>query len=290
MVTDAVWSDYDKDGWEDLIVTREWNSIAVLKNVNGKKLVPQIIPEMEEHKGLWYTIAAGDFDNDGDNDYIAGNLGQNHRFTVNTRYPLTLYVLDIDMDGNIDPVSTAYWKDTSNVMTEYPINFLDELYGQSVYFQNKFKDYKSFSYATIDDILDENILKRLEFKLNVNTTSSYILWNDKDQFRWEVLPECLQLSPITKVIIRDLNGDDYPDVLLGGNDYTYDVSTGNYDANKGMVLLNRGENQSFEILAPSQSGILLQGMLESLLYFEGDTSLVVAGFNRSEVAVFEHQK
>jgi hypothetical protein len=177
MVTDAIWSDYDNDGWIDLIV-REWNSIAVLKNMNGKELVPQIIPGMEEHKGFWYTIAAGDFDNDGDNDYIAGNLGQNHRFTVNARYPLTLYVLDIDMDGNIDPVSTAYWKDTSNVMTEYPINFLDELYGQSVYFQNKFKDYKSFSYATIDDILDENILKRLEFKLNVNTTSSYILWND----------------------------------------------------------------------------------------------------------------
>ena len=44
MVTDAVWSDYDNDGWEDLLVAREWNSIVVLKNVNGKELVPQIIP------------------------------------------------------------------------------------------------------------------------------------------------------------------------------------------------------------------------------------------------------
>ncbi len=79
-------------------------------------------------------------------------------------------------------------------------------------------------------------------------------------------------------------------MLLGGNDHTYDVSTGYYDANKGMVLLSRGDKQSFEILTPSQSGILLQGMLESLLYFEGDTSLVVAGFNRSKVAVYEHQK
>jgi hypothetical protein len=290
MVTDAVWSDYDKDGWEDLIVTREWNSIAVLKNVNGKKLVPQIIPGMEEHKGLWYTIAAGDFDNDGDNDYIAGNLGQNHRFTVSDQYPLTLYVLDIDMDGNIDPVSTAYWKDSTDVMKEYPINYLDELSGQSVYFQKKFHDYKSFSFATIDNILDENIMKRVNLKLNVNTTSSYILWNDKGQFRWEALPKCLQVAPITKIIVRDFNRDNYPDVLLGGNDYTYDYSTGYYDANKGMVLLSRGDKQSFEILTPSQSGILLQGMLESLLYFEGDTSLIVAGFNRSKVAVYEHHK
>ena len=92
------------------------------------------------------------------------------------------------------------------------------------------------------------------------------------------------------MIVTDFNGDKYPDVLLGGNDYTFDVSTGYYDANKGMVLLSKGDKQSFDILTPSQSGILLQGMLESLLYFEGDTSLVVAGFNRSKVAVFEHHK
>jgi hypothetical protein len=194
------------------------------------------------------------------------------------------------MDGNIDPVSTAYWKDSTDVMKEYPVNFLDELYGQSVYFQKKFLDYKSFSYATIKDILDESIMKRVKLKLKVNTTSSYILWNDKGQFKWEELPKCLQLGPITKTIIRDLNGDDFPDVLLGGNDHTYDVSTGYYDANKGMVLLSGGDKQSFEILTPSKSGILLQGMLESLLYFEGDTSLIVAGFNRSKVAVYEHHK
>ena len=92
------------------------------------------------------------------------------------------------------------------------------------------------------------------------------------------------------MIVRDFNGDNYPDVLLGGNDYTYDVSTGYYDANKGMVLLSKGEKQSFDVLPPSQSGILLQGMVESLLYFEGDTPLVVAGFNRSKVAVYEHHK
>ena len=290
MVTDAIWSDYDKDGWEDLIVTREWNSIAVLKNVDGKELVPQVIPGMEEHHGFWYTIAAGDFDKDGDNDYIAGNLGQNHRFTVNDQYPLNLYVLDIDMDGNIDPISAAFWKDTNNVMTEYPVNFLDELYGQSGYFQKKFTDYKSFSYATLNDIINENIMKRVMLKLKVNTTSSFILWNDDGKFRWEALPKSLQFGPVTKSIIRDLNGDDYPDVLLGGNDHTYDVSTGYYDANKGMVMLSLGKRQSFEILPPSRSGILLQGMLESLLWFEGDTSIIVAGFNRSKVAVYKHKK
>ncbi|TAL62403.1 MAG: hypothetical protein EPN88_13325 [Bacteroidetes bacterium] len=95
------------------------------------------------------------------------------------------------------------------------------------------------------------------------------------------------------MIVEDFNGDNYPDVLIGGNDYTFDIATGYYDANKGIVLLNKGKQQekekpTFEVLGPSQSGILLQGMVESLLYFKGDTSLVVAGFNREKAAVFEH--
>jgi hypothetical protein len=287
MVTDAIWNDYDNDGWEDLIVAREWNTILILKNINGKKLEPPNIQGMVEHQGLWYSVTAGDFDMDGDNDYIAGNLGENNRFTISEQYPLTLYVLDIDNDGRIDPISTAYWKDQNDVMKEYPINYLDEMSGQSAYFQKLFPDYKSFSYATINDILDENIMKRVKFKMNVNTASSYVLWNDSGTFRWEKLPLSLQVSPITKAIVRDFNADGYPDILLGGNDHTYDVSTGYYDANKGFVLLSKGKEQSFEVVPPSKSGILLNGMVESLLYFDGDTPLVVAGINREKAVVYK---
>lgn len=293
MVTDAVWTDYDKDGWEDLLVAREYNSVVLLKNMNGKELVPQIIPGLEAKRGIWYSLVAGDFDQDGDDDYIVGNLGDNHRFNVSDKYPLNLYAIDLEMDGTIDPLITAYWPDKNGKMTEYPINYLDELWSQSGFFQARFKDYAPFSFTGFRDMLDENILKRLEFKLDVNTTSNYILWNDKGNFRWEKLPILLQVSPIKKMIVQDLNGDNYPDVLIGGNDYSYDVPTGYYDANKGIVLLNKGNKQekgkpAFEVLTPSQTGMLLQGMVESLLYFKGDTSLVVAGFNRAKVAVFEH--
>lgn len=295
MVTDAIWTDYDNDGWEDLLVARDWNSIVMFKNINGKKLVPQNIPELNSKRGIWYSLAAGDFNKDGYTDYIVGNLGENNRFTASDKYPLNLYSIDIDGDGIIDPVISAYWPDPSGKMKEYPLNYFDELESQSPFFELKYKDYASFSYAGISDMFDANILKRLQFKLDVNTTSSYILWNEKGKFRWEKLPRLLQVSPIKKMIVQDFNGDGWPDILIGGNDYTYDVSTGNYDSNKGIVLLNKGKNQvkgefPFEVLTPSQSGILLQGMVESLLYFKGDTSLVVAGFNRDKAVVFEHHK
>jgi hypothetical protein len=291
MVTDAVWTDYDNDGWEDLLVAREWNSLVFFKNNNGRELTPVIIPEIEARRGIWYSVCSCDFDKDGDNDYIAGNLGENHRFTVNNHYPLKLYALDFEMDGTIDPLITSYWPDKNGKMKEYPVNYLDELWSQSSYFRNRFRDYATFSYTDIDGIFNEELIKRVEFTLDVNTTSSYIIWNDNGKFTWEKLPSPLQVSPISKMIAEDLNGDNMPDLIIGGNDYTYDVSTGFYDAGKGFVLLNKGNRQSgggaiFKVLKPSESGLLLNGMLESLLFYKGDTSLVLAGFNRAGISVF----
>jgi enediyne biosynthesis protein E4 len=171
-------------------------------------------------------------------------------------------------------------------MKEFPVNYLDDLVAQSSFFKKKFKSYASFSYAPIDDIFDREIMKRIQLKLNVNTISSYVIWNNKGKFRWDKLPSEIQVSPVKKMIVRDFNGDNYPDILCAGNDYTYDVSTGYYDANKGVILLSKGKNQSFDVMTPSESGLVLQGMVESLLYFKGDTSLVVAGINRGKTSVF----
>jgi hypothetical protein len=66
MVTDALWTDYDNDGWEDLLVVREWDSPLFLKNMNGKELVPQVIPELDDLHGIWYSVASGDLDLDGE--------------------------------------------------------------------------------------------------------------------------------------------------------------------------------------------------------------------------------
>ena len=77
----------------------------------------------------------------------------------------------------------------------------------------------------------------MELKLHVNTISSCILWNENGKFRWEKLPEEVQVSPVKKMIVHDLNNDKYPDVIIAGNDYTWDVSTGYFDALKGNNII-----------------------------------------------------
>ncbi len=286
MTTDAIWSDYDGDGWEDLLIAREWNTISIMKNVNGERFLSQEIPEIEGNHGLWYSITAGDFDQDGDDDYLLGNLGNNHRFHVSDEYPMNLYAIDFDMNGTLDPVSTAYWKDENDIMKEYPINYYDELVAQIPLIAKKYNDYKSFSFATIDDIFDASIKERMIYQFKVNTTSSYVLWNDQGKFKWEELPKVAQVAPIKKTVVHDFNNDAFPDVILAGNDYTYDVSTGYYDSNKGLILLSKNEKPLSDLRTPSQSGLVLQGMVESLLFFDGENPLLVAGFNRDKVETF----
>jgi len=286
MTTDAVWSDYNGDGWEDLLIAREWNSICVLQNVKGERLTSQEIPELEAIHGLWYSITAADFDGDGDDDYILGNLGENHRFTISDQYPLRVYAVDLDMNGTIDPISTAYWKDQQDVMREYPINYLDELIAQSGFIAKKYPDYASFSYATAHEIIDSLMSNKQSYIFYVNTTSSYVLWNDKGKFVIDKLPRQSQVSPLKKTIVTDLNGDGLPDAILTGNDHTFDVSTGYYDANKGLVLVSENGKPLAKLLKPSETGLAIQGMVESLLYFGDKDKLLVVGLNRKLVEVF----
>ena len=288
MVTDALWTDYDGDGWSDILVAREWSSVTIIKNKEGKSLELVDDELLEQKHGLWSGLAAGDFDNDGDQDYILGNLGWNHRFTVNDKYPMKLYAIDLDKNGVIDPITTAYWKDEEGNMQEYPVNYLDELAAQSPFFRKMFTSYTKFSATTIKEIINPDTIAA-QRKLYVNTTSSYVLWNDNGKFTWKELPADIQVAPAKKMMVKDFNEDAYLDILITGNDYTFDVSTGNYDANKGLVLLGTG-SKSFTLMPPSKSGLLLQGQVESLIYFEGDTSYLVTGINRKKVEVYQHIK
>lgn len=285
MVTDAVWADIDGDGWKDLLAAREWNSIALLKNREGRELQAAEEESLAGRHGFWSAISAADLDGDGDDDFIVGNLGENHRFHVSEQYPMGLYAIDLDDNETIDPLATAFWKDANGQMQEYPVNYLDELAAQSPFFRKKFTSYTNFSLSTIDSILDRSAIGA-EAKYQVNTTSSYVLWNEGGKLQWERLPPAVQIAPVKKILLRDFNGDGQPDVLLAGNDYSYDVSTGYYDANRGIVLLNKGK-RAFEVLPPSRSGLALKGQAEALEFFEGDTSWLVVGINRGHVRVYK---
>jgi hypothetical protein len=75
MACDAVWTDYDKDGWIDLLIVGEWMPLKFLKNDHGKFIDATPASGISDKSGWWSSVTKGDFDNDGDDDFIVGNLG-----------------------------------------------------------------------------------------------------------------------------------------------------------------------------------------------------------------------
>ena len=99
MVTDAIWTDYDTDGDLDLMILGEWMSIIFFENQSGNLKKASHIKGLENMEGWWFSLAKADFDHDGDDDYLVGNLGLNHKYKASPKYPFDIYYDDFDHNG-----------------------------------------------------------------------------------------------------------------------------------------------------------------------------------------------
>jgi hypothetical protein len=88
--------------------------------------------------------------------------------------------------------------------------------------------------------------------------------------------------------VCDADGDGNLDLMLVGNDYGIEVSTGRYDALNGWVLKGDGEG-GFAALNISESGFYVPGNGKSLVKLRGANgqALFVAGQNRATLKVFK---
>ncbi|MEE9462184.1 MAG: VCBS repeat-containing protein, partial [Bacteroidales bacterium] len=105
LISAALWSDFNKDGWPDLILAGEWMPIKFYQNVRGVFQDVTRNTSLENYTGWWNSLVAADFDKDGDMDYVAGNLGLNTRFKVSQDQPMRIVAKDFDMNGTLDPVT-----------------------------------------------------------------------------------------------------------------------------------------------------------------------------------------
>jgi hypothetical protein len=287
LVCDALFTDFDNDGWPDLIMAGEWMPITMLRNDHGKFVNITANTGIAKQFGLWTSIVAGDFRHTGRTDYIVGNLGRNSLMQASDQYPVYVTGKDFDNSG-YSAIPSIFLKDETGELKEFPIAGRDDMTKQMISMKKKFTDYKSYAKATIDEILSPEQRKGA-LRLKANMLKSCFLRNDGNgKFTLIPLPMEAQISTINGMEVGDFDGDSNLDVMMNGNDFGTDASIGRYDALNGLVLKGDGKG-GFKPLSILQSGIYIPGNGKALVKLRNGKGqvLVAASQNKDYLKIFK---
>ena len=255
MVTDGVWLDVDGDGRLDLVTAGEWMPVQVHLN-DGTRL--RTVAQSTPLRGWWYSLAAGDFDEDGRPDLVAGNLGLNHSYTTSSSSRLGVYAHNFTGNQTTDVVLTQ-----KVGATEYPLAGMAPL-GRAIYTTAvKFPTYGSFAQATLAQLFSPAQLEQ-SLHYEADTFASIVLHNDGGgAFSASALPNLAQISPIRGIVPHDVDGDGHLDLIVAGNLYDAEPNTPRADAGNGLWLRGDGQGR-FTPVPASTSGFLAPGNASGL--------------------------
>ena len=285
MVTSALWTDVDGNGWPDLLLTVEWGSIRFLRNDRGVFKDETVSSGLAQRTGWWNGIQGRDLDGDGDIDYVTTNLGWNTPYQPTVSRPEVLFY------GTLPEV-----RDPRILEAFHEDNLLSFRRGRTCILRAipnlvpRFPSYGSFARSSVRDTFDETVLSKLS-RYEVNTSASCVLMNQgKDGFSFHPLPRIAQTAPAHGVVLVDFNADGLTDICLAQNFYHAQPEIGPLAGGVGQLLSNQGGGQ-FDPIPAKVSGLSVWQDARSLsvtdLNDDGWPDLFF-GVNDGEIAAFEN--
>ncbi|TAH09007.1 MAG: RNA-binding protein [Sphingobacteriia bacterium] len=282
MVTAALWTDIDNDGWQDLIITGEWMPIVIYINNRGILIRSTKNILLEQQRGWWNCINAADFDKDGDLDYIVGNLGVNNKFNVSLKTPLTVYANDFDSNGYIESIITYYLNNK-----EYTISGRDQIASVLPSIKKKFDNYSKFAEAEFHQIFSQSDLQNAVVKKVTTFESVYLENKGNGVFVMSALPIDAQFSTIQTTQILDFDKDGNLDILIAGNNYNPEFTIGQYDGFSGLILLGNGKGK-FKKMLNKDCGFVYKGEARSTAIMTiNRKKCLLTTINNNKLLVFE---
>lgn len=275
LVTQGQWFDLNKDGKKDLLITTEWGGIYAFMNTNGHFEKTTIT----DKKGWWNFVYPVDMNNDGNVDFIAGNLGLNSRLKATDKQPIRLYVNDFDDNGQKEQILTYYLEGK-----EIPFANKDELQKQIPIIKKRFLYAEDFAKASLTDLFTAEKLQSSTV-LEANYLKNAILMNDgKMHFTLHEMPWQAQLTPYKTACVLDSNANGLPEVMLGGNFYDNNIQMGRYDADFGTILSLNAQHQ---LTASTLNGLVIKGQIRHILpiHIQGKQCFIVAWNNDSTMVI-----
>jgi len=279
MVTAALWTDLDVDGWPDLLVATEWGPVRAFLNERGT------LRERTDLgfgiAGLWTSLAAADFNGDGRPDIVAGNIGLNTPY----RAPAILYAGDFRGGGGSQIVE-AHVEDGRLL----PRRTRQELGSQIPQVLRKFPKNDAYARATLEEIIGERLAGATRLEA-IELRSGVFLSRPDGTWRFADLPRIVQVAPLQGLAIADFSGDGRTDIFAVQNSFAPATSTGRFDGGAGQLLLGDGAG-NFAAVPPAESGLVVPGDAKALLTLDlngdGWPDLLASRNNESTLA-FEHR-
>ena len=263
MVKDAVWSKVNDDNLIDLILVGEWMPITILIQQSDHTFKNQTSEfNLSLTRGWWNSIVAHDFDNDGDDDWVVGNLGHCSRLRATPNKPVKMYLGDFDSNGGSDHILVYF-----NGEKSYPFTSRDQLVKQLPGLKRKFLKYKDYRDVNLEDIITP-VQKGNSAVMQVEMLESVFLENTDGKIKLRRLPVEAQVAPVMAICAEDVNQDGFTDLILGGNLSEVQPELGPYDSSYGLVILGDGKN-NWRTLPGHKSGLIVKGEVRSIRKING---------------------
>lgn len=266
LVTAALWSDVDGDGWPDLLLTLEWGQVKYFHNDRGRGFA-----DWSERAGFaaagtgwWTSIAAADFNGDGRPDYAVGNLGLNTQYRADARHPALMYAGDFNGDGSAELVEAYY--EGGRV---YPWRARRDLGAVFPFILKRFPSNNDYARATVGEIFGEDKIAQARRFAATELRSGVFLSQSDGTYRFEPLPRIAQIAPLQGMVAGDFFGDGHAGIYAVQNSFAPIPAIGRFDG--GLSQLLRGDGRGrFTAVPPAESGLVVPHDAKALVVLDLD--------------------
>ncbi len=266
MVTGALWSDVDGDGWIDLLVTLDWGGVRYWRNRDGQALEDRSTEAgfAAAGSGWWTSISAADFNGDGQPDYAVGNVGLNTPYRASARHPALLYLGEF-REGAA-PVLIEADHDGDRIVPRRAARHL----GAAVpSIRKRYPKINDYARATLADLVGESALASAQRWQATEFRSGVFLSQGGGGYRFEPLPTRAQLAPLQGLFAGDVDGDGKADLYAVQNSRAPIPSVGRFEG--GISVLLRGDGRGQLTAVPqNQSGLVVPGDAKALVVSDLD--------------------
>ena len=286
LVTAALWSDANGDGWTDLLVAHEWGPLRLFQNEAGRLVEVTREAGLEDSTGWWNGITGRDLDGDGDIDYVVSNCGLNTRYHASEEKPARIYYGDFDGSGSHRIVEAEY-----EGLDLYPVRGKSCSTRAMPYLKERFETYHDFAKADLKEIYRGPKLEDAESFVATTLEHSVFINDGSGRFQRRALPRGTQIAPGFGVRLTEVDGDGHPDLYMVQNFHSPQPEVGPMHGGVSQLLLGSKSGELVPV-APERSGLLVPGDGMSLVEADMNSDShpdYLVGLNDNAAQAFEHR-